>query len=158
MQRTGLTSPIQTLLAGALTLVTAHASAEQPPPGDVHPRANLRGRDLSGARFELARLMRADFTGADLSGAVFDSADLSRANLSRVNLTNTTFVQSAFTGANFTGVDFTTNVRFEGGSSVSVQAPTPLDKSSGGMSDGATTPRSFAEMASHRKAKTLRAC
>ena len=112
MQKRGLSSPIRLFLACALTLVTAHASAEQPPPSDVRPRANLRGRDLSGARFELARLMRADFRGADLSGAVFVAADLSHANFARANLTDVRFINSTLDGANFTGVDFSTNVAF----------------------------------------------
>lgn len=41
---------------------------------------------------------------------------------------------------------------------VTVQPPTPLDRSSRGMSEGAARPRSVEMTASHRKANTLRAC
>jgi uncharacterized protein YjbI with pentapeptide repeats len=60
-----------------------------------------RGRDLSGAIFEQAKLLRIDFSGADLQGALFGEAELQGASFFRAQLQGAKLSNAQLRGALF---------------------------------------------------------
>lgn len=86
------------------TTQQALQTSMQPPPSDVHPGADLHGRDLTDARFEHADLRRANLSGTRLTGARLTGANLSGANLSGARITVAYLSGANLSGANLSGV------------------------------------------------------
>ena len=86
-------------LTGALTIKEKQRLA-----GEVFRRRNLdgldlRGANLSDARFENVSLRGADFTDANLTGAAFHWCDLRQADFSGARLDGNSFTRSTVRGA-----------------------------------------------------------